>query len=80
MRRPPVLWFSFTSALCEFRHTVVSLLLHNGVDKISVADFVGDDPATLDRYDAHLINDGRVQAANAMNSIIGFATTEIPAE
>lgn len=54
--------------------------LHNGVDKISVADFVGDDPATLDRYYAHLINDGRVQAANAMNSIIGFAATEIPAE
>jgi hypothetical protein len=56
------------------------LLLHNGVDKISVADFVGDDPATLDRYYAHLINDRRVQAANAMNSIIGFAATEIPAE
>ena len=63
-----------------FRHTVVSLLLHNGVDKISVADFVGDDPATLDRYYAHLINDGRLQAANAMNSIMGFAATEIPAE
>lgn len=59
-----------------FRHTVVSLLLHNGVDKISVADFVGDDPATLDRYYAHLINDGRLQAASAMNSIVGFASAE----
>ena len=63
-----------------FRHTVVSLLLHNGVDKISVADFVGDDPATIDRYYAHLINDGRLQAANAMNSIMGFAAAEMPAE
>ena len=55
-------------------------MLHDGVDKIYVADFVGDDPATLNRYYAHLINDGRVQAANAMNSIIGFAATEILAE
>lgn len=59
-----------------FRHTVVSILLHNGVDKVTVADYVGDDPATLDRYYAHPINEGRVKAVSAMNEIVGFSSKE----
>lgn len=56
-----------------FRHTVASLLLSNGVDLISVADFVGDDPATIAKYYAHLINAGKTRAANTMAVVLGLA-------
>ena len=56
-----------------FRHTVVSLLLNNGVDLISVADFVGDDPATIAKYYAHLVNAGKTRAANTMAAVLGLA-------
>lgn len=53
-----------------FRHTVASLLLNRGVDLISVADFVGDDPATIAKYYAHLVNDGKWKASNTMAAIL----------
>ena len=56
-----------------FRHTVASLLLNNGVDLISVADFVGDDPATIAKYYAHLVNAGKTRAANTMAAVLGLA-------
>lgn len=56
-----------------FRHTVASLLLNSGVDLISVADFVGDDPATVAKFYAHLVNAGKTRASNTMAAILGFA-------
>lgn len=56
-----------------FRHTVASLLLNRGVDLISVADFVGDDPATIAKYYAHLVNDGKWKASNTMAAILACA-------
>lgn len=57
-----------------FRHTVASLLLNQGVDIISVADFVGDDPQTITKFYAHLVNEGKSRAANAMeNFLLGEA-------
>ena len=55
-----------------FRHTVASLLLNSGVDLISVADFVGDDPATVAKFYAHLVNAGKTRASNTMAAILGF--------
>lgn len=56
-----------------FRHTVASLLLNSGLDMISVADFVGDDPATVAKFYAHLVNSGKVRATNTMASILGLS-------
>lgn len=56
-----------------FLHTVASLLLNRGVDLISVADFVGDDPATIAKYYAHLVNDGKWKASNTMAAILACA-------
>ena len=54
-----------------FRHTVVSLLLHNGMDFVSVADYVGDDPATIAKHYAHLVNAGKRRAVDTMRNIFG---------
>lgn len=56
-----------------FRHTVASLLLNRGVDLISVADFVGDDPATIAKYYVPLVNDGKWKASNTMAAILACA-------
>lgn len=54
-----------------FRHTVVSLLLHSGMDFVSVADYVGDDPATIAKHYAHLVNAGKLRAVDTMRNIFG---------
>lgn len=53
-----------------FRHTVVSMLLHSGVDVVSVAAYVGDDPATITAHYAHIINEGTRRAANTMSGLV----------
>lgn len=56
-----------------FRHTVVSLLLNSGLDLVSVADYVGDDPATIAKFYAHLVNSGKARASHTMSDFLGFS-------
>ncbi|MCM1296044.1 MAG: site-specific integrase [Muribaculaceae bacterium] len=53
-----------------FRHTVVSNLLANGVDVVSVASLVGDDPATITAHYAHIITDRTRRAVITMENIV----------
>lgn len=53
-----------------FRHTVVSMLLHSGMDVVSVAAYVGDDPATITTHYAHIINEGTRRAAATMSDLV----------
>ena len=53
-----------------FRHTVVSNLLANGVDVVSVANLVGDDPATITTHYAHIISDRTRRAVQTMETIV----------
>lgn len=63
-----------------FRHTVVSLLLNKGMDVVTVADYVGDDPLTIQQHYAHLINRGKIEAANVMNQLLHFPQEELVRE
>lgn len=63
-----------------FRHTVVSLLLNEGLDIMSIADLVGDDPATIAKYYAHFINEGKRKASAAMNHILNFSDPDSAAQ
>lgn len=53
-----------------FRHTVASTLLANGVDIVTVSDYIGDEPKTLMGHYAHIISDAKREAFDKMNDII----------
>lgn len=53
-----------------FRHTVVSNLLYSGVDIVTVANYVGDKPETISQHYAHIVNKGKINAANVMCGVL----------
>lgn len=59
------------------RHAMASLLLNKGMDVVTAADYVGDDPLTIQKRYAHLINCGKIEAANVMNQILCFPQQEL---
>ncbi len=59
-----------------FRHTVVSHLLRQGLDIVTVAYYVGDDPYTIEKHYAHLIISGKKEAADIMSGLLHPASQE----
>ncbi len=58
-----------------FRHAVASNMLADGMDIITVADYLGDTSNTIATRYAHIINQARLRACVSMNDLV-FGTTK----